>query len=206
MIPEMLEVGWYGVILDSLHAHEIVSEMWPHSLEISILGRRHMLEDVGTLWNWSSIDVLVDLHVKGEQSRLGLVLDETFNILKLLVLVIWSADGANLELVSCLGLSDNILTSQVLVMDILLVLAALMVPSEDVLLAMNSIALPQSKDNFSGLFTFQVVAPVAHNSILSRLVNKCHLSLNFWFIRVRLVLNAPQRNQNWCARLHFYFI
>ena len=111
MHPEMFEVAWYGVVLDSLHAHEIVSEMWPHSLEISILGRRHLLLGVLTLWRCSCIDVLVDLHVEGEQSRLGLVLDEALDILKLLVLIIWSADGAHLKLVSGFGLSDNIFIS-----------------------------------------------------------------------------------------------
>ena len=79
---------------------------------------------------------MVDLHVESEQSYFSLVLDETIDILELLVLVVWTTDGAHLERVSWFGLSNNILTTEVLVMDILFIFTALMVSSENVLFGM----------------------------------------------------------------------
>ena len=137
----MCEVGWHGVILDSLHANEVVSQMWPHSLEVSVFSSRHVLANVSSCCYFSGIDVFVDLHVKGKESRLSLVLDETLDIFELLVLVVWTADGADLNHVAWFGLSDNVLSTEILVMDIFLIFAALMISSEYILLAMNSTAL-----------------------------------------------------------------
>lgn len=137
----MLQIGWNGIILYSLHTHEVVSEMWPHSLEISVFSSRHFFFGVDALWWWSCIHILVYLHVEREQSRLGFVLDETLYIFKLLVLPVWTANGANLERVSCFGLCYNILTSEVFIMDIFLILAALMVTSKDILFTSDIAAL-----------------------------------------------------------------
>ena len=139
----MLQISWHRVVLvDSLHANEIISEMWPHSLEISVLSRRHLLFHIRTWLNLRCIHILVDLHVECEQSCLGLILNESINILELLVLVVFTADGANLELISSLSLSyDFFIISEIFPMDIFFIFTALMISSKDILFEVNVASL-----------------------------------------------------------------
>ena len=121
--------------------------MWPHSLEICVLSRRHLFNDISFL-DLRSINNIVDLHVESEQSCLSLVLDETIDIFELLVLIVLTADGAYLELISSISLADNIFSFlEILVMNVFLILSTLMVSSKDVFLKSLTVGLYQSEND-----------------------------------------------------------
>ena len=166
--------------------------MWPHSLEICVLSRRHLFNDI-SFFDLRSINNMVDLHIESEQSYFSLILDETIDILELLVLIVLTADGAYLELISNISLTDNIFSFlKILVMNVFLILSTLMVSSKDVFLENCTVCLLYSELDLGRLSSLQMVAPVADNSVLFWLVNKNNFSMNHWFIRVSLVLEAPQ--------------
>ena len=87
------------------------------------------------LW---SINNTVDLHVESEESCLSFILDEAIDILEFLVLIVLTADGANLKHISNISLADNVLSFlEILVMNVFLILATLMISSKDVLLGLQ---------------------------------------------------------------------
>lgn len=192
----MGQVAWHGgVPVDSAHLDEVVAQDWPHSDEVGVLHGGLFEGDVSFGDCGCIVHGLVNLHFHEEDA--GFSFEIKFQVI-FFERSIFAANRQHLESVSSLGLRDNISTFDILIVDVLVVLATLVVPSEDVDGDFFATISPiESQLQLGVLGSLKVVGPVADNLVLDWLEFELDLVLHDRVVRVALVLNSVDLNLLW---------
>ena len=96
-------------LLNPAQLNEVVSHVRPHTLEISILDRRHFFKDVGFGRHIRDVGDCIDLQLKEPKSDFGIVLNRALDILVLFVGSVLATDREHLEFVADVGGVDKLL-------------------------------------------------------------------------------------------------